>query len=406
MADKKERAMQAVDKVKGPTPPPRRPIGNVAASIHRQNRATKQPAEVKDEFDYDTAVHMAFLGAGQGGSRIAQAFWALGYRRVGVFNTTDSDFAGLDDELPKLSLDIGGAAKDMRFAREAMQGREEEVWDLMQRSWGTTFDCALICVGLGGGSGSGSALPLVLQARKYMETNNRPPRVGALVSLPSVDEGQQVARNAVNAFDELLKAKVSPLIVIDNDRVHALYTPPMSKLLPTSNNLISQLFHLFNQLAATRSEHITFDRSEFVQLLDSGIIVMGSADIEADSINSPADVSSRIRDELTQSVLAEVNLRSGRKAACLFVASNDVLDRFSKDYFAAGFTQLNRLVGKDDQDTVVHRGLYPGESPGLQCYTLVAELEPPFAKLQALSKVAGIRASGGAASGAKHLDVD
>lgn len=389
---------------------PKKGIGNVARSLspESQRPAAKQAAVV-DEFDHDTAFHMAFVGAGQGGSRIANSFWGLGYRRVAVFNTTDSDFEGLADDIPKLSLDIGGAAKDMLFARQALDGRDEEVWDLYTRGWGNKLDCVLVCVGLGGGSGSGAALPLVRTARRYMEAKGRPARVGAVVSLPSVDEGQQVARNAVQSFKELLADKVSPLLVIDNDKVHALYEPPlpMSKLLPKSNELVSQLFHLFNVLAACKSPYITFDRSELGQLLDGGIVVMGSADIPVGEIKTPASISTAIRDQLAQSVLAEVDLRRGRKAACVFVGHQDVLDTFSKDYFAAGFTQLNRIVGSGHPDgtaTVVHRGLYPGDADGLQCYTMISELDPPYQKLQALARVAGLPV-GQAGSVAAYLGV-
>ena len=389
--------------------PKKKSVGNVAAALSpKAHKPASKPVVISDAFDHDTAFHMAFIGAGQGGSRIANSFWGLGYRRVGIFNTTDSDFEGIEDEIPKLSLDIGGAAKDMQFARQALDGRDEEVWDLMQRSWGNTLDCALVCVGLGGGSGSGCSLPLVRLARKYMEAKQCPPRVGAIVSLPSIDEGQQVARNAVVAFKELLVDKVSPILIIDNDRVHALYEPPMSQLLPKSNELVSQLLHLFNTLAASKSEHITFDRSEFAQLLDGGIVVMGSADIPVDEINSPADVSTQIREQLADSVLAEVDLRRGRKAACVFVASKEVLDTFGKDYFAAGFTQLNRIVGAahpEGTQTVIHRGLYRGDGDGLQCYTMISELDPPYQKLQVLAKIAGLHLGQGS-SIAKYLGVD
>lgn len=392
------------------TPPKKPGITNVAKAVApaAHKAASVKAAEVSDKFDYDTAMHMAFVGAGQGGGKIAQAFWDIGYRRVGVFNTTDSDFNGLDTEIPKMSLDIGGAAKDMKLARNALTGRDEEVWDLYTRAWGTKFDCAIVCIGLGGGSGSGAGLPLIKLARKYMESKGLPPRVGAIVSLPSVDEGQQVARNAVTAFKELVEAKVSPLIIIDNDKVDELYRPPMSQLLPKSNELVSKLFHLFNQLAAAKSKHITFDRAEFAQLLDGGIIAMGSADLTVADIKSPADVSEAIKDQLANSVLADVDLRTGRKAACVFVASNDVLDSFGKEYFSAGFTMLNRIVGSscpEGTEIVVHRGLYPESEEGLQCYTMISELDAPAQKLTALAKEAGLSA-GLAGSMAKHLRVD
>lgn len=241
---------QSPKSITASTAPPRPAISNVAkAAMPTQHKAAAvKAAEIADQFSCDTAMRLAFVGAGQGGGKIAQAFWNIGYRRVSAFNTTDSDFAGLDPEMPKMSLDIGGAAKDMQMARNAMRGRDEEVRDLFSRGWGKKFDCAIVCVGLGGGSGSGAALPLVELARKFMEGENLPVRVGAIVALPSVDEGQQAARNAVTAFHELHAAGVSPLIIIDNDKVDDLYRPPMSRLLPMSNELVSSLLHLFNQL--------------------------------------------------------------------------------------------------------------------------------------------------------------
>lgn len=392
------------------TPPLRSAISNVAkAAMPTQHKAAAvKAAEIADQFSCDTAMRLAFVGAGQGGGKIAQAFWNIGYRRVSAFNTTDSDFAGLDPEMPKMSLDIGGAAKDMQMARNAMRGRDEEIRDLFSRGWGKKFDCAIVCVGLGGGSGSGAALPLVELARKFMEAENLPVRVGAIVALPSVDEGQQAARNAVTAFQELHAAGVSPLIIIDNDKVDDLYRPPMSRLLPMSNELVSSLLHLFNQLAATRSQHITFDRAEFAQLLDGGIAVMGSADFDVAEITNPSDISTKIREELAKNVLADIDLRTGKTAACVFVASHEILDTFGKEYFAAGFTALNRIVGSAHPEgtaVVVHRGLYPESSEGLQCYTMISNLAPPAAKLQALARQAGLPAKS-ASNMATHMKVD
>ena len=57
-------------------------------------------------------------------------------------------------------------------------------------------------------------------ARKYPAERNLPQTVGCVVSLPAATEEQQICRNAVNAFKVLLKEKVSPLILIDNARIH------------------------------------------------------------------------------------------------------------------------------------------------------------------------------------------
>lgn len=366
-------------------------IGNVAAALDPS--AHKQAATqvvIKDAFGYDVAFNMAFLGSGQGGARLASSFYGLGYRRVGLFNTAESDFQGLPEEIQRHTLQLGGAAKDARFAEQSLNGHEEEIWDLLQRSWGNDPDYGLVCVGLGGGTGSGTSGRLVQIAREYMESKGRPPRVGVIASIPSYTEGQQVCRNAVTAFQKLLELKVSPLILIDNARINTLYRPGMTQLYNVANSTVSQLFHLFNQLAAVHSPLITFDRSELAQLLDHGICVMGAASLQ--NITSPADISAAIRDQLTNNVLAEVDLKQGSKGACLFVGDQNHLDNLSLDFFDAGFTQMNRTL-KGGTSSVVHRGIYIGTSPGLQAYAMISDLKPPIATLAKLAKEANISKS-------------
>jgi cell division GTPase FtsZ len=240
-----------------------------------------------------------------------------------------------------------------------------------------------------------------------MQAQKRQANVGAVVALPSVSEGQQVCRNAVAAFQELVAAKVSPLIVIDNDAVDEIYSPPMSKLLSQSNLLISSLLDVFNQLAATKSEHITFDKAELLQLLMSGIVVMGSADIDTTKVKSPADISAAIKSHITQSVLARVNMATGRNAACIFVASPEVLDNYSQAYFSAGFDMINRIVGSahpEGTDVVIHRGVYSQAADGLQCYVMVSGTAGPNDKIASLIRTAKLPAA--TLNAATHLKVE
>ncbi len=365
--------------------------------------ALAKPAEILDTFpeakDNGIAMKFAFLGAGQGGGRMANAFWTRGYRRVAVFNTTDSDFDGI--EVPhKLSLDVGGAAKDAAFAAEAMKGREAEVHDLIVKAWGTDVDCAFICAGLGGGTGSGTIAKLVQHAKSAMQ-GHLVIRIGAIVSLPPVTEGQQVARNAVNAMQQLVELGVSPLIVIDNARINELYSPSISRLHSTANDIVADLLHLFNRLAARScpgyERLMTFDAAEFAQLLDSGVVTMGATQINLDAVVHPADVSKQIRESMSKNVLATVDLARGRVAACVFVGSDAVCNKYGMEYFDAGFTQLERLVGtarpEEEDPTVIHRGLYSDSQETesrLECFTMIGGLIPPQQRLKELAVKAGL----------------
>ena len=73
--------------------------------------------DVKDQFD-DAAFNFAIVGVGQGGSRLAESFWNLGYRRVGIINTAQQDLSLINvPEENKLLIGDGGAGKNPDAAR-------------------------------------------------------------------------------------------------------------------------------------------------------------------------------------------------------------------------------------------------------------------------------------------------
>ena len=71
--------------------------------------------EIKDVCD--VAFNFAFVGAGQGGSRMAEAFHHLGYRKLAAINTAQQDLNSimLDN---KLCIGEGGAGKDIALAEK------------------------------------------------------------------------------------------------------------------------------------------------------------------------------------------------------------------------------------------------------------------------------------------------
>ena len=93
---------------------------------------------------------------------------------------------------------------------------------LFNRSIGTNVDYILICASLGGGTGSGAALRVMELARKYMESLGRPAKVGCVVALPMLGEGQRLARNSLATFKRLRAFNPSPMIIIDNQRIRRI----------------------------------------------------------------------------------------------------------------------------------------------------------------------------------------
>ena len=86
---------------------------------------------VVDEFD-DAAFNFAVVGVGQGGSRLAESFWNLGYRRVGVINTAQQDLSLIKmPESNKLLIGDGGAGKNPDAADEVFRTRYEDILDFL-----------------------------------------------------------------------------------------------------------------------------------------------------------------------------------------------------------------------------------------------------------------------------------
>jgi len=358
---------------------------------------------VKDEFE--GAFDYAFVGAGQAGSRIVESFWKLGYRRVCCVNTNSQDLAGIDiPESNKLVMDIGsgGAGKDPAKGAKAIQSYYEDVYDLMRRSFGRKFDRVFVSVGAGGGTGSGCAKALVDIAHDIarsfkVEEEGGKPAVGAIAALPKTTEGAKVNFNAHGVLDDLFSMvgsdagklagrSLSPLIVIDNDRINRLYPNlPVAKFWDVANRNVSSLFHLFNTIAIRDSDFTTFDRADLKDILESGTVTFGACPMK--KWGAADDISYAIRDNLRRNVLVGgFDLKQAKAAGCVFIAHGDVLEKVPQAYLEHGFEMLSRIMGAG---SVVHRGIYRGGKPGLVVYTILGELGRPDERMEEIARVGG-----------------
>ena len=278
-------------------------------------------------------------------------------------------------------MGTGGAGQDMAVGRHFIESREQEIFDVLQRGLAEDIDFLNVCVSLGGGTGGGGASTLIKICRKYMdEIGQDPNRVGVIASLPCGYEGQRTCRNAVTAFNDVAALNPSPFIIIDNKRIEKLYRRGSTDFFPTCNAQVAKLFHLFNRLATQRSM-ITFDRADYAVLLDSGIIAFGASPIG--KYENKADISEAMSRSLAETVLAEVDLKRGKAAGCIFLGGPSVMEQVPMDYFGNGFQMLNRMLAEGG---TVYRGVYVGTTEDLRCYTMISALPHPSGRLQELAK--------------------
>lgn len=351
--------------------------------------APKEKIEIKDKFD--AGYKFAFVGAGQGGSRIVETFHKIGYGRVCAINTAQQDLDTVN--LPrKLNIGGGGAGKNPKVGSRIYDEKREDVLDFMKKSFGEDIDRIIVCAGAGGGTGAGSFTGLVktsyeLQKSLGVGTN----KVGGILALPKRSEGAKVNENAYNTLSqawELVESGIlSPLILIDNEKIGDVYPGlAVDRFWQTANLSTTSLFHLFNNIVQKQSHYSSFDAADYQTVLDSGLIVLGATNIT--KWNDETDISYAVRDNLKKNILSGgVDLSTGDKAAACIIGSQEVLNDIPQSYLDYAFEQFIRLL---QPNSTVHRGIYRGSKPGLNIFTTVGGIGKPNAKLDDLKSLGNI----------------
>jgi len=222
------------------------------------------------EDSFDSAIRLAFVGAGQGGGRIAEAFAKLGYARVCAVNTTDQDLVELKSIKHKLVIgnNRGGAGKDPTEGRLAAEESAEDIMDMMMRAWGQGVEQVFICVGTGGGSGTGSWPKIVDLVGEYCRSTDieKPfgKHIGVIMTMPKRSEGARVQKNAFSSIMQAVKMaeekKISSLVLVDNAKIHELFPRlPVKRFWSVANQNFAAVLHTFNLLAAKNSEYNCVD---------------------------------------------------------------------------------------------------------------------------------------------------
>lgn len=374
------------------------PIYNVNANSDKSNDTfdfampdipdpvEEKKAELKDKDA--VGFKFGFIGAGQGGSKLAETFSQIGYARVGVINTADQDLATINVANKLKFGEQQGAGKNRDFAKQAFINSKEDIVDFVKHSVGTDVDRVFAVVGAGGGTGAGVCTELVKTLKEYQTTIKAPsPYVGLILALPKLSEGKKVSQNAYETLKEacqLVEQKiVSPLIILDNEKINNLY-PKLSvnKFWQVANANICSLFHLFNNIITKNSQYSTFDTNDFRTVLDSGIMVFGAANIT--EFNNEGEIAKAVRENLKRNVLCgELDLSTGSVAAAVAICDEKTLDSIPQEYLDNAFNQLNRTL---KTNSTVHQGIYKGVKQGLSVFTAIGGIATPAAKLDALLK--------------------
>ena len=278
-----------------------------------------------------------------------------------------------------------GAGKDRKLAEDIFKENREDILDFLKLTFKGGFNRALVCMGAGGGTGAGGG-PVVIDivhdlCQTYgIENADTDARVGAVVALPTRGEGSKVQSNAKQTAEVLInfsqKGTLSPLIILDNERIKQIY-PKLSvnKFWSTANTSICSLFHLFNKIACQDSQYTAFDSADLDTVFSSGIISFGAVPVsrEGEAVEE-TDISYAVRDNLKKNILANIEVSTGNVAACVVIGDRKTLDNTAQESLEHGFEQLSRLLG---EGSTVHRGIYHTLKKGLVVYTIIGGIKAP-----------------------------
>ncbi|OHB57911.1 MAG: hypothetical protein A2173_06935 [Planctomycetes bacterium RBG_13_44_8b] len=341
------------------------------------------------------STRYAWIGSGQCGGRLVKSFHELGYKKVLAVNTTHHDLDLLEiPQSQKYLMDIGesGAGKDMERGKGAIQQYQQEILHLTRQTFGTQVDHIMVCFGAGGGTGSGSVVGLIEIAKRYARyigISNPNKNVGVIMTLPTVGEASSplVAENAYKVAWELSQmaaaGKISPLIIVDNDKINKMY-PKMTvkSFWPTINNTVASLFDIFNRLSTFSSQYTSFDSVDYRSILESGgCSIMGLTKVT--KFGDKFAISEAVKKNLEKTLLASgFDLPTAKVAGCIAVGGRKLMANVKglQDNIDYAFDVLSEITGK----ATIHRGVYEDGKNSLRVYTIIGGLEAPTERLEEL----------------------
>jgi cell division GTPase FtsZ len=347
------------------------------------------------------STRYAWLGSGQCGGRLVKSFYDLGYKKVLAMNTAYHDLDML--EIPveqKFLMDIGelGAGKDIERGEKAVHQYQQEILHLARQIISTQIDHIMVCFGAGGGTGSGSIPGLINLAKRYARyigLQNPNKKVGVVMTLPTVGEASSplVAENAYTVatrLSELASAgEISPLIIVDNDKINKMYPGlTVKSFWPSINNTVAGLFDIFNRISELSTQYTSFDPVDYHSIIESGgCTIMGLTKVK--KYEEKYAISEAVKKNLQKTLLASgFDLSTAKLAGCIAVGGKTLMNKAVglQDNINYAFDVLSEITGR----ATIHRGIYEDDRESLRVYTIIGGLDSPTGRLEELKSFTAV----------------
>lgn len=360
------------------------------AALKAKNQAKQQEQKMAAKIvaKKERSIVLGVVGSGQAGSRLAEAFYKLGYDAVAI-NTAMQDLKHI--ELPdsnKLLLEygLGGAAKEIEIGKAAAESHKGFIEDLVNNKLGHS-QLNVLCLSLGGGSGAGSCETLV----DVLSTTGKP--LVVITVLPMDSEDAQTKHNALETLAKLAKAaqtkKINNLIVVDNAKIETIYQDVSQvEFYGMANKAIVEPIDIFNTLSSMPSSVKGLDPMEWGKLFTDGEGLTVYGELTVDNYSEETSIAEAVINNLNGNLLAGgFDLKQSRYVGVIIAANKDVWAKIPSSSVTYAMAMINDQCGNPKG---IFKGIYTTESPEntVKIYSMFSGLGLPDSRVQQLKKEA------------------
>jgi cell division GTPase FtsZ len=353
------------------------------AKLQEQNMASKIVAKK------ERSLALGIVGSGQAGSRLAEAFYKLGYDCIAI-NTAMQDLKHINiPDSNKLLLEgtLGGAAKTLSIGHDAAESHRSEILQLVDNKLGHT-QVYVFCTSLGGGSGAGSTEVMI----DILSSTGKPTIV--IAALPMENEDAQTKSNALETLSKLSKfaqsKKIHNLIIVDNAKIESIYSN-VSQLdfFDVANKAIVEPIDVFNTLSSSPSSVKAIDNAEFAKLLidGEGLTVYGSMLVP--NFTEDTAIAEAIINNLDGNLLASgFDLKQCKYVGAMIVANKNTWSKIPSVAVNYGMELIQDRCG---QPLGIFKGIYSIDEMAdneVKVYTMISGLGLPTSRVEELKKSA------------------
>jgi len=354
------------------------------AKVQAKQQETKMASKIVQS--KERGLVLGVLGSGQAGSRIAEAFFKLGYDAC-VVNTAMQDLKFInvpDSNKLLLQYGLGGAAKEMEIGRAAAESHRGEIMQLINDKLSDS-QVNILCLSLGGGSGAGSCDTLV----DLMSSLGKP--LVVITVLPMDTEDAQTKANALETLSRLAKLtqtkKVNNLIVVDNAKIEAIYHDVgQMDFYGVANKAIVNPIDVFNTLSAMPSDVKPLDPMEWGKLFTDGEGLTVYGELTVDNFVEETAIAAAIMNNLDSNLLAGgFDLKQSKYVGVIVAANKSVWDQIPSANIAYAMALVDEQCGTPKG---VFKGMYVVDMPEnvVKVYSMFTGLGLPDSRVAQLKK--------------------